>query len=96
MGFVGDRDASLEEKRHQMAHALNIKNKTSDGFIKEIEAKLDHLNIPKSLSEIGVPLDCSSRIADKAMLDSAASTNPVAGDASDLRNLIEQAIKKAR
>jgi alcohol dehydrogenase class IV len=41
-------------------------------------------------------LDCSSRIADKAMLDSAASTNPVAGDASDLRNLIEQAIKKAR
>ena len=87
---------SLEEKRHQMAHALNIKNKTSDGFIKEIEAKLDRLNIPKSLSEIGVPLDCSSRIADKAMLDSAASTNPVAGDASDLRNLIEQAIKKAR
>jgi len=87
---------SLEEKRHQMAHALNIRNKTSDGFIKEIEAKLDRLNIPKSLSEIGVPLDCSSRIADKAMLDSAASTNPVAGDASDLRNLIEQAIKKAR
>ena len=87
---------SLEEKRHQMAQALNIRNKTSDGFIKEIEAKLDRLNIPKSLSEIGVPLDCSSRIADKAMLDSAASTNPVAGDASDLRNLIEQAIKKAR
>ena len=87
---------SLEEKRHQMAHALNIRNKNSDGFIKEIEAKLDRLNIPKSLSEIGVPLDCSSRIADKAMLDSAASTNPVAGDASDLKNLIEQAINKAR
>ena len=34
---------SLEEKRHQMAHALNIKNKTSDGFIKEIEPSLTDL-----------------------------------------------------
>ena len=68
----------------------------NDGFIKEIEARLDRLNIPKSLSEIGVPMDCSSRIADKAMLDSAASTNPVAGDSSNLTNLIEQAITQAR
>ena len=87
---------SIKKQLTFFGSALNIRNKTSDGFINEIEAKLDRLNIPKSLSEIGVPLDCSSRIADKAMLDSAASTNPVAGDASDLRNLIEQAIKKAR
>ena len=79
-----------------MADALRISNKTSDGFIGEIEATLDRLNIPKSLGEIGIPLDCASRIAEKAMLDSAASTNPVKGDKSTLQELVQKSIKTAR
>jgi alcohol dehydrogenase class IV len=87
---------SLDEKRRQMADALNINDKTTDGFVGEIEATLNRLDIPRSLSSIGVPLDCASRVAEKAMFDSAASTNPVKGNSSDIKALIERSISEAR
>jgi alcohol dehydrogenase class IV len=87
---------SLDEKRRQMAEALRISDKTTDGFVGEIEATLNRLDIPKSLGSIGVPLDCASRVAEKAMLDSAASTNPVKGNSSDVKALIERSILEAR
>lgn len=87
---------SLDEKRRQMADALSINDKTTDGFVGEIEATLTRLDIPKSLSSIGVPLDCASRVAEKAMFDSAASTNPVKGNSSDIKSLIESSILEAR
>ena len=79
---------SLDEKRRQMADALNINDKTTDGFVGDIETTLNRLDIPKSLSSIGVPLDCASRVAEKAMFDSAASTNPVKGNSTDIKVLI--------
>ena len=87
---------SLDEKRRQMADALNINDKTTDGFVGDIEATLNRLDIPKSLSSIGVPLDCASRVAEKAMFDSAASTNPVKGNSTDIKSLIERSILEAR
>jgi alcohol dehydrogenase class IV len=87
---------SLDEKRRQMAEALRISDKTTDGFVGEIEATLNRLDIPKSLGSIGVPFDCASRVAEKAMLDSAASTNPVKGNSSDVKALIERSILEAR
>lgn len=87
---------SLDEKRRQMADALSINDKTTDGFVGEIEATLTRLDIPKSLSSIGVPFDCASRVAEKAMFDSAASTNPVKGNSSDIKALIERSILEAR
>lgn len=87
---------SLDEKRWQMAEALRISDKTTDGFVGEIEATLNRLDIPKSLGSIGVPFDCASRVAEKAMLDSAASTNPVKGNSSDVKALIERSILEAR
>ena len=87
---------SLDKKRRQMADALSINDKTTDGFVGEIEATLTRLDIPKSLSSIGVPLDCASRVAEKAMFDSAASTNPVKGNSSDIKALIERSILEAR
>ena len=87
---------SLDKKCQNMADALSMSDNTSDGFIGEIEATLDRLNIPKSLNEIGVPFDCAGRIAEKAMHDSAASTNPVTGDVTELKALVEMSIKKAR
>jgi alcohol dehydrogenase class IV len=86
----------LDEKRRQMAEALRISDKTTDGFVGEIEATLNRLDIPKSLGSIGVPFDCASRVAEKAMLDSAASTNPVKGNSSDVKALIERSILEAR
>ena len=87
---------TLDNKCQHMADALSMSDKTSDGFIGEIEATLDRLSIPTSLNEIGVPFDCAGRIAEKAMHDSAASTNPVTGNISDLEALVERSIKKAR
>ena len=87
---------TLDNKCQHMADALSMSDKTSDGFIGEIEATLDRLSIPTSLNEIGVPFDCAGRIAEKAMHDSAASTNPVTGDVMDLKALVEMSIKKAR
>ena len=87
---------SLDKKRRQMADALSINDKTTDGFVGEIEATLTRLDIPKSLSSIGVPFDCASRVAEKAMFDSAASTNPVKGNSSDIKALIESSILEAR
>ena len=87
---------TLDNKCQHMADALSMSDKTSDGFIGEIEATLDRLSIPTSLNEIGVPFDCAGRIAEKAMHDSAASTNPVTGNVSDLEALVEMSIKKAR
>ena len=87
---------TLDNKCQHMADALSMSDKTNDGFIGEIEATLDRLSIPTSLNEIGVPFDCAGRIAEKAMHDSAASTNPVTGNVSELEALVEMSIKKAR
>ncbi len=84
------------DKVSRMADAMGLEDKTADAFIAEIKRQLDEIGIPKSLSEIGVPLDCAERIAGKAMQDSAASTNPRAANLGEMRQLVEAAITKAR
>jgi alcohol dehydrogenase class IV len=86
----------MEEKVRRMAEAMEIPDHSVIGFIAAIEAMLDEIHIPKSLSEIGVPLDCAERIAAKALKDSAAKTNPRSASLDEVRGLIETAIKKAR
>ena len=86
----------MEEKVGRMAEAMEIPDHSVEGFISAIEAILDEIRIPKSLSEIGVPMDCAERIARKALKDSAAKTNPRSASLDEVRELIETAIKKAR
>ena len=86
----------LDEKVRRMAEAMEISDHSVTGFIAEIEAILDEIRIPKSLGEIGVPIDCAERIAIKALKDSAAKTNPRSASLGEVRELIEIAIKKAR
>ena len=57
---------------------------------------LDRLQIPKSLSEIGVTEDCVDRIAKKGMKDQAYSTNPKKASYEDMKEMVMQSIKKAR
>ena len=85
-----------EAKVTRMAQAMGLGDLTPDGFIAEIERRLDEIDIPTGLSHIGVPLDCAERISHKALLDSAAATNPKAADAETVRTLIETAITAAR
>ena len=86
----------MDEKVRRMAEAMEISDHSVTGFIAAIEAILDEIRIPKSLSEIGVPIDCAERIAIKALKDSAAKTNPRSASLGEVRELIEIAIKKAR
>ncbi len=86
----------MDEKVRRMAEAMEISDHSVTGFIAAIEVILDEIRIPKSLSEIGVPMDCAERIAVKALKDSAANTNPRSASLGEVRELIEIAIKKAR
>lgn len=87
-------DQEIKVKR--MADAMGLTHHSAEHFITEIENLLDEIGIPKSLGEIGVPLDCAERIAGKAALDSAAATNPLTANTRDIQTLIETAIVKAR
>ena len=45
---------------------------------------------PRSLNEIGVPADCTQRIAEKALLDSAAGDKtPENANVAEMRDIIE-------
>ncbi|MDA7592448.1 iron-containing alcohol dehydrogenase [Rhodobacteraceae bacterium] len=86
----------VEEKLRFISNAMNLKDASSDAIVKEIEQILDYVDIPRSLSEIGVPLECKKRIAKKAMLDSATGTNPRVAQIKDVEKLTEISILSAR
>ena len=85
-----------ELKVRRMAEAMGLPDQSKNGFISRIETILDEIGIPRSLSEIGVPPDCAARIAEKALQDSAAATNPRQANVDQIRCLIETAYAKAR
>ena len=86
----------MEHKVKRMADAMGLPDTSVDAFIVEVERLLDDINIPRSLSEIGVPAECASRIAEKAMQDSAAGTNPRNASRAEMELLVESALAKAR
>ncbi len=86
----------VEEKLRFISNAMNLKDASSDAIVKEIEQILDYVDIPRSLSEIGIPVECKKRIAKKAMLDSATGTNPRVAQIKDVEKLTEISILSAR
>ncbi len=86
----------LEPKVARMAEVMGLSDHSPDGFVRHVEQLLDEIDIPTSLAAIDVPFDCAPRIAEKALLDSAAATNPQQADAADVRLMIETAITAAR
>jgi len=88
--------AGQEQKVRRMAQAMDLADTSVEGFIAAVEGLLDQIGIPRSLAEIGVPADCAARIAEKALKDSAASTNPRTATVAELREMVETAIARAR
>lgn len=86
----------METKVKRMADAMGLDDPSVDAFIAEIEQRLDDIDIPRSLADIGVPADCATRIAEKALQDSAAATNPRPASLDEMQALVETAIAKAR
>ena len=85
-----------EFKVQRMAQAMGLEDTSTDNFIRHIEGLLDDINIPKSLSDLDIPMASAQRLAEKAILDSAAQTNPRAATVLEISTLIEEAILKAR
>ncbi len=86
----------MEGHVKRMADAMNLQDTSVAGFITEVERILDDISIPTSLSAIGIVDDCAYRIAQKAVLDSAAATNPRPATIEQVRLLTETAIARAR
>ena len=86
----------MEEKVKRMSQAMQFEDHSVDSFISNIEKLLDRIKIPRGLNEIGVPEDCASRIAEKAMVDSAFATNPREASFDEVHQLVMTSIKKAR
>ena len=87
---------NMEEKVKRMSQAMQFEDHSVDSFITNIEKLLDRIKIPTGLHEIGVPEDCVSRIAEKAMVDSAFATNPREATFDEVHQLVMTSIKKAR
>ena len=88
--------AGEKAKVIRMSQMMGLTETSNEAFIAAVEKMLDDIGIPKSLEEIGVPADCAQRIAEKAIQDSAAGTNPRPATVAEIRKLIEEAIVKAR
>ncbi len=88
--------AAIEEKIPPMAAAMGLDDKSFDGFYKAVCNILDALEIPKTLVDIGVPTDCAAAIAEKALQDSAASTNPRQASVAEFQMVIEDALHNGR
>ena len=88
--------SGMNEKVKRMSEAMQFEEHSVKSFINNIEKILDRLQIPKSLSEIGVTEDCVDRIAEKAMKDQAYATNPKKASYEDMKEMVSQSIKKAR
>ena len=86
----------MDEKVRRMSEAMQFEDHSVDSFIVNLDALLDRINIPRSLSEIGVPEDCAQRIAEKSMLDAAYGTNPRSSSYEEVLQLVSASIAKAR
>ena len=86
----------LEGKVHRMSSSMHYEDSSVEAFISNLDELLNQIGIPKSLDEIGVPIDCVERISEKAMKDSAYATNPRIASLEDMNQLVYKSIKQAR
>ena len=86
----------LEGKVQRMSSAMHYEDSSIEALISNLDELLDRIEIPKSLDEIGVPIDCVERISEKAMKDSAYATNPRIASLEDMNQLVYKSIKQAR
>lgn len=89
---LSDNLPGCPDKTAAVAQVMWLEDRSPAGVVDQITTLLRRIGIPKTLSEIGVPKDCVDRIAQKAMLDSAAGTNPHVADLEHMKRLVAAAI----
>ena len=86
----------MDDKVKRMADAMGLEDGSVDGFIAAVDRRLDEIGIPSALKDIGVTQECTRRIAEKAIQDSAAETNPRPASVEQIEELVKMAINGAR
>lgn len=89
-------EPEISEKIKPMANTAGLADTNFDAFYNHVCLLLDQLQIPVTLADIGVPEDCSARIAQKAIKDSAAATNPRKLDIQAIELVLKDAIVHGR
>ncbi len=87
---------AISDRITPMAQAIGLHDTSFEAFHGWICQTLDDVGIPRTLSEIGVPPDCAPRIAQKALQDSAAGTNPRTLTPEDVISVINDALTTGR
>ena len=87
---------AISAKVPDLTHMMGLSDHSFDGFYGAVCDWLDLLGIPKNLSELGIPDDAVSRLAEKTMKDSAYGTNPKASTQADIEALIMEALHNGR
>jgi len=87
---------SIGDKARVMATVMGFEDKSFDSFYQGICERLDNSGIPQKLTDIGVPDNCAQMIAEKALQDTAAETNPQPLTHRDATEVIDWAIREGR
>jgi alcohol dehydrogenase class IV len=88
--------ASIRDKCPEISQVLNLEGRDFDSIYHWICQLLDHLEIPKSLGEIGVQKTKVSSLAKRAFCDSATTTNPRKPKLEELEMVLREAISHGR
>ena len=89
---------SISGRVPQMARALGLEQTSFAAFYAATCELLDALDVPKTLSEIGVSTDSDAvaRLAEKAAQDIGVGTNPRSANAVEIRSIINEALELGR
>lgn len=88
--------SAIHEQIIPMAQAMQLKDTSFDGFHGHICQLLDDFGIPENLHVLGVTDEACERLAEKALQDSAAATNPRPASQAELVNLLQSAMNGIR
>ena len=86
----------MADKTPLMARAMGLEDTSADAFNAEINRLLDSLDIPLTLKDLGVTEDRIMPIAEKAIRDSAAGTNPRQATTEEIAAIITTAMNTGR
>jgi len=90
-----NRDA-IADKVPAMCRAMDLPGRGFDDFYGATIALLDRLDIPRSLADLGVEPARAGEIAEKALADAAAATNPAPASLAEIEGLLLEGIRQAR
>ncbi len=90
-----NKDA-IAEKVPAMCRAMDLPGRGFDDFYDATVALLDRLDIPRSLADLGVEPDRAREVAEKALTDAAAATNPAPASLAEIERLLLEGIRQAR